>query len=221
MEAAVNNLKVLVADDHEILRKGVCSVVVQRGWTVVAEATNGREAVSKAKVLRPDIVVMDISMPELNGLEATRQILKNDARCKVLILTIHQTDSLMREILDAGARGYLLKTDTSRDLVAAIESVSVNRTFFTSSLDELILEGYMQKKSPLQESASRDTRLTQRQREILQLLAEGKTSKQVAVTLGLSVKTADTHRSNIMGRLKCHSITELVHYAIRNNVVQP
>ena len=217
----MNNLKVLVADDHEILRKGVCSVVVQRGWTVVAEATNGREAVSKAKVLRPDIVVMDISMPELNGLEATRQILKNDARCKVLILTIHQTDSLMREILDAGARGYLLKTDTSRDLVAAIESVSVNRTFFTSSLDELILEGYMQKKSPLQESASRDTRLTQRQREILQLLAEGKTSKQVAVTLGLSVKTADTHRSNIMGRLKCHSITELVHYAIRNNVVQP
>ena len=217
----MNNLKVLVADDHEIFRKGVCSIIAQKGWTVVAEATNGREAVSKAKVLRPDIVVMDISMPELNGLEATRQMLKNDSRCKVLILSIHQTDSLMREILDAGARGYLLKTDSSRDLAAAIEALSVNRTFFTATMAEQILEGYLRKKTSLQESPTRDTRLTQRQREILQLLAEGKTSKEVAVSLGLSVKTADTHRSNIMERLNCHSITELVHYAIRNNVVQP
>jgi DNA-binding NarL/FixJ family response regulator len=217
----MNNLRVLVADDHEIFRKGVCSILLQQGWTVVAEAANGREAVTKAKALRPDVAVMDISMPELNGLEATRQILKTNSESKVLILTMHQSDSLMRNALEAGARGYLLKTDTSRDLATAVESVSANKTFFTANMAELVLEGYLRRKSSLPESTDRDSRLTPRQREVLQLLAEGKTSKEVATTLGLSVKTADTHRSNVMHRLKCHSITDLVHYAIRNNVVQP
>jgi DNA-binding NarL/FixJ family response regulator len=216
----MNNLRVLVADDHEIFRKGVCSILLQQGWTVVAEAANGREAVTKCKSLRPDVVVMDISMPELNGLEATRQILKTDCEIKVLILTMHQSDSLMRGVLDAGARGYLLKTDSSRDLAAAVESISANKTFFTANMADLILEGYLRRKSSLPESADRDTRLSPRQREVLQLLAEGNTSKQVASTLGLSVKTAETHRANIMQRLKYHSITDLVHYAIRNNVVQ-
>jgi DNA-binding NarL/FixJ family response regulator len=213
---------VLVADDHEVVRKGLRSIVEEQpGWEVAGEASDGREAVDKARELRPDVAVVDVSMPGLNGLEATRQMLRNDAESKVLILTMHESDPLIREVLDAGARGYLLKSDASRDLVTAVEAIRRNKTFFTSRVEQIVLDGYLDKKSrvvPTTDSPA--SRLTPRQREIVQLLAEGKSSKEVAVALGLSVKTAETHRANIMRRLECHSVSELVRYAIRNHIIE-
>jgi DNA-binding NarL/FixJ family response regulator len=213
-------LRLLVADDHEIVRKGLrCLLEAQPGWQVTAEACDGREAVEKAKEIKPDITVLDIGMPALNGLEAARQMIKNDARAKILILTMHESDPLIREVLDAGARGYVLKSDASRDLVTAVNAVRSNKTFFTAKVAQIVLDGYLDKK-PKANPESAQTRLTPRQREIVQLLAEGKSSKEVAVALGLSVKTAETHRANIMKRLDCHSVSELVRYAVRNNIIE-
>jgi DNA-binding NarL/FixJ family response regulator len=219
----MGELRLLVADDHEIVRTGVRSLLEkQPGWKVQAEAVDGRDAVQKVKELKPDIAVLDISMPSLNGLEATRQIVKDSSDTKVLILTMHESEPLIREVLDAGAQGYLLKNDTGRDLVAAVEALQRNKTFFTSKVARMVLEGYLRKGNPAKEgSSSRKALLTARQREIVQLIAEGKSSKEVAVALGLSVKTAETHRANIMRRLDCHSVSELVRYAIRNEIVQP
>jgi DNA-binding NarL/FixJ family response regulator len=216
-------VRLLVADDHEIVRRGLRSLLeAQPGWQVTAEASDGREAVEKAREIKPDVTVLDISMPSLNGLEAARQMIKNDARAKILILTMHESDPLIREVLDAGARGYVLKSDASRDLVTAVNAVRSNKTFFTAKVAQIVLDGYLDKK-PKKTDERKDapcSRLTPRQREIVQLLAEGKSSKEVAVALGLSVKTAETHRANIMRRLDCHSVSELVRYAVRNNIIE-
>jgi DNA-binding NarL/FixJ family response regulator len=187
---------------------------------VVGEATDGRQAVTMAKELNPDIVVLDLAMPSLNGLEATRQILKNRPQTKVLILTMHETDPLIRQVLDAGARGYILKTDAGRDLVSAIEALRRNKTFFTSRVAQMILDGFLKGDPKPVDNQPAGGRLTARQREIVQLLAEGKSSKEVAVALGLSVKTAETHRANIMRKLDCHSVSEVVRYAIRNKIIE-
>jgi len=217
----MGELRLLVADDHEVVRKGLRALLEEQpGWKVEAEAADGRDAVKKAQELKPDIAVMDIGMPSLNGLEATRQILKTTARTKVLILTMHESDPLIREVLDAGARGYLLKTDASRDLIAAVDAVRRNKTFFTSKVAQMVLDGYLKRKTASEDNSLARGRLTPRQREIVQLLAEGKSSKEVAVALGLSVKTAETHRANIMRRLNCHSVSELVRYAIRTEIIQ-
>jgi DNA-binding NarL/FixJ family response regulator len=219
----MGTLRVLVADDHEVVRKGLRSIVEEQpGWEVAGEASDGREAVEKARTLRPDVAVVDVSMPGLNGLEATRQMLRNDAEAKVLILTMHESDPLIREVLDAGARGYLLKSDASRDLVTAVDAIRRNKTYFTARVAQIVLDGYLDKKphSNPEAAGAPASRLTPRQREIVQLLAEGKSSKEVAVALGLSVKTAETHRANIMRRLECHSVSELVRYAIRNNIIE-
>jgi DNA-binding NarL/FixJ family response regulator len=216
-------VRLLVADDHEIVRKGLRSLLeAQPGWQVTAEASDGREAVEKARAIKPDVTVLDISMPSLNGLEAARQMIKNDARAKILILTMYESDPLIREVLDAGARGYVLKSDASRDLVSAVNAVRSNKTFFTAKVAQIVLDGYLDKKPKKMDGRPEDpqTRLTPRQREIVQLLAEGKSSKEVAVALGLSVKTAETHRANIMRRLDCHSVSELVRYAVRNNIIE-
>ena len=213
-------LRLLVADDHEIVRTGLRSLLeAQPGWQVTAEASDGREAVEKAKEMKPDVAVLDISMPSLNGLEAARQMLKHDARAKIVIFTALESDALIREVLDVGARGYVLKTDASRDLVTAVNAVRSNKTFFTAKVVQIVLDGYLDKKPRKQDAGAPKSRLTPRQREIVQLLAEGKSSKEVAVELGLSVKTAETHRSNIMRRLDCHSVSELVRYAVRNNII--
>jgi DNA-binding NarL/FixJ family response regulator len=207
------------------MRKGIRSLLeAQPGWQVAAEASDGREAVEKALEMKPDVTVLDISMPSLNGLEAARQMIKNDARAKILILTQHESDPLIREVLDAGARGYVLKSDASRDLITAVNAVRSNKTFFTAKVAQIVLDGYLDKKLkkavPEERKDEARSRLTPRQREIVQLLAEGKSSKEVAVALGLSVKTAETHRANIMRRLDCHSISELVRYAVRNNIIE-
>ncbi len=219
----IEPIRLLIADDHEIVRKGIRSLLeAQPGWQVAAEASDGREAVEKAKEMKPDITVLDISMPCLNGLEAARQMIKNDARAKILILTMHESDPLIREVLDAGARGYVLKSDASRDLVTAVNAVRSNKTYFTAKVAQVVLDGYLDKKprKTYERKSDSPTRLTPRQREIVQLLAEGKSSKEVAVALGLSVKTAETHRANIMRRLDCHSVSELVRYAVRNNIIE-
>jgi DNA-binding NarL/FixJ family response regulator len=211
----MQSLKLLVADDHEIVRKGVrCLLEAQPGWQVMAEASNGREAVEQAKRLKPDVAVLDIGMPSLNGLEAARQMLKNDPHIKIVILTMHDADNLIREVLKVGARGYVSKTDAMRDLVSAINSVRSGGTFFTAKVAEVVLEGYLDK------GEATNSRLTPRQREIIQLLAEGKSNKEIAVALCLSIKTAETHRANIMKRLSCHSASELVRYAVRNNIIE-
>ena len=212
-------LKLLVADDHEIVRKGLRAILeAQPDWKVVGEAADGRQTVSMVKELRPDIVVLDVSMPALNGLDATRQIVKERPDTKVLILTMHQADPLIREVLEAGAKGYLLKSDASRDLVSAVEAVRHNKNFFTSYVTQVILDTYLD--GDTSPEASSGDRLTSREREIIQLLAEGKSSKETAVALGISTKTAETHRANIMRKLDFHCVADVVRYAIRNNIIQ-
>ncbi len=212
--------RILVADDHEVVRKGLVALLQQQpNWEVCGEAGDGREAVEKTRELRPDVVILDIGMPSLNGLEATRQILKLNPQAKVLILTLHDSDQVVRDVLNAGARGFLLKSDAARDLVAAVEALRRDKTYFTSKVAAMVLEGYLKGGAGPAPATTGRNRLTPREREIVQLLAEGKSTKEVAVVLGLSVKTAETHRSNIMRKLQLHSVSDLVLYAVRNNIV--
>jgi DNA-binding NarL/FixJ family response regulator len=210
--------RILVADDHEVVRKGLIAILKQRPeFQVCGEACNGREAIEQAKQLMPDVIVMDLSMPGLNGLEATDQIVKSNPGVRVLVLTLHDSEELIRDVLNAGARGFLLKSDSGSELVAAVEALVRDKTYFTSKVADLVLEGYLRGGTPF--APSRNP-LTPREREVVQLLAEGSSTKEVAVTLGLAIKTAETHRSNIMRKLHLHSVTDLVLYAVRNNIVQ-
>ena len=212
-------LDLLVADDHDIVRRGLRDLLEkQPGWKVVAEASNGREAVEKTKQLKPDVSILDISMPSLDGLEAARQIVESGSSTKVLILTMHHSDPLIQQMLKAGVRGYVLKSDAASDLVQAVEALHRNKTFFTSKVPQVFLD---ERDKPAKNKTQDHTlRLTPRQREIVQLLAEGKNSREIAAALGTTFKTVETHRANIMRRLECHSVTELVRYAIRNELIQ-
>jgi DNA-binding NarL/FixJ family response regulator len=212
-------LRILVADDHEVARKGVRSLLEeQSGWEVCGEARDGREAVDQATQLRPDILLLDIGMPNLNGLDAARQILASDPEARILILTIHDSEQVVREVLAAGARGFLLKSDAGRDLIAAVEALQNRRTFFTSKVAQMMLDGYLR---PYDEREnSQQQVLTPREREVIQLVAEGKTTKEIANALNLSVKTAETHRTNLMRKLDLHSVADLTLYAVRNGIVQ-
>jgi DNA-binding NarL/FixJ family response regulator len=214
-------LRILVADDHDIIRRGLKELLTSRpGWEVCAEAKTGREAVTLAEQLKPDVVVMDISMPDLNGLEAARKIRKSLPKCEILILTLHFSDQLVREIVEAGVRAYIMKSDADRDLVAAVEALSNHRPFFTARAADMLLDGFVRPHATVDPDAVIRNRLTAREREIVQLLAEGKSSKEVAVSLGISVKTAETHRANIMRKLELHSVSELVRYAVRNQIIE-
>jgi DNA-binding NarL/FixJ family response regulator len=175
--------------------------------------------VEKAKELKPDVVIVDIGMPSLNGLAATRQLVQQDPRCKVIVLTITDSDQVIQEALDAGARGFVLKSDAARDLVSAVEALQLNRMFFAPRVNDMVLAGFLDRRN-VANVAPRLPRLTPREREVIQLLAEGKSSKEVACVLNLSTKTAETHRSNIMRKLGFHSIRDLVVYAVKNNIIQ-
>lgn len=211
-------LRILIADDHDLMRRGLKALIANHpGWEITAEATKGRDAVAKAGTLRPDIVILDICMPELNGIEATRQIRKVSPRTEVLVLSVHHSNQLIREVLDAGARGFVLKSDSATDLVSAIESLAAHKPFFTACATELLLSGG----SADEPTANLPSdQLTSREREIVQLLAEGKTSKEVASTLNISAKTAETHRANIMKKMEFHSVGEIVRYAVRNQIIE-
>jgi DNA-binding NarL/FixJ family response regulator len=216
----MNQLRILVADDHEIVRRGICEMLrAHSGWQVCGEAADGRSAVEQVMQLKPDIVILDIGMPNLNGLDAARKILHYNPRQRVLILTVTDTEQVVLEVLHAGAKAYLSKSDAAKDLVRAVESLEHNRSYFNSRAGQIVLGGFLDR-GPRLDKTSPQPILTPREREILQLIAEGKSTKEVAVTLNLSVKTAETHRSNMMRKLDLHSVSALVLYAIRNNIVQ-
>jgi DNA-binding NarL/FixJ family response regulator len=215
-------LRILIADDHEVVRRGLSALLqAQEGWEICGEASDGREAVEKAKLLKPDFVILDIGMPNLNGLAATRQLTQHDPNFKIIVLTITDSDHVIREALDAGARGFVLKSDAVRDLVSAIDALQRGQMFFTPRVNELVLAGFLEKGAVSPRGAPpKFPSLTPREREVIQLLAEGKSSKEVASVLNLSTKTAETHRSNIMRKLGFHSIRDLVLYAVKNNIIQ-
>lgn len=217
----MQGLRILIADDHELVRRGLRALLeAQSGWQVVGEAQDGQEAVDQVAALKPDIVILDIGMPRLNGLEALRQIVKASPQTKVLVLTMHESDELIRGTLDAGAYGFVSKSGPTTELIFAVDALRKTKTYFTSKVEQMMLDSFLYGPSSRTKGTLRP-HLTLRQREILQLLAEGKTSKEVAVQLAISVKTAETHRANIMKKLNCHSISELVRYAIRNDIIQP
>lgn len=209
--------RLLIADDFPLFRKGVREFLEsQTGYEVIGEAATGREALSKAKRLKPHVVILDIGMPELNGLDATREILKAIPGTEVIILSLHESEDLVHQVLEAGARGYVLKSDAESTLLEAVEAVRHHRAFFASKIAAMVLEAYL--KGGKHVRGEKAHRLTSRERQIVQLLAEGKSNKEVASALGISLHTAVTHRSNIMRKLELHSVSELVRYAIRNNL---
>src|SRR5580698_3610127 len=215
-------LRILVADDHEVVRRGLCTLLqAHDGWEICGEAKDGREAVEMAKQLRPDVVILDIGMPNLNGLAATRQLSQQYPHLKIIVLTITDSDQVIREALDAGARGFVLKSDAVRDLVSAVDALQRGQMFFTPRVNEMVLAGFLEKGTVAPRGATpKFPSLTTSEREVIQLLAEGKSSKEVASVLNLSTKTAETHRSNIMRKLGFHSIRDLVLYAVKNNIIQ-
>jgi len=214
-------MRILVVDDHDVVRRGLRSVLeAHQGWQVCAEAANGRNAVTQAEQLKPDVVVMDISMPDMNGLEAARQIKKILPKAEIVILSVHFSDQLVRDIVDAGAKSYILKSDAERDLVIAVEAVANHRSYFTTQVSEMVMDGFRRRDTAPSPQTLKRERLTSREREIVQLLAEGRSSKQVATTLGISTKTAETHRANIMRKLEIHSVSDLVRYAVRNQIIE-
>lgn len=217
------SVRILLADDHDLIRRGVKELLEShQGWQVVGEANTGWEAVRKAAELRPNVAIVDITMPQLNGLEASRRIRKASSRTEILIFSMHYSDQLIRDVLDAGVRGYVVKSDSARDLMGAVEALSNHRPFFTPRATELILNNFGHRPDDQPEVAHDDPveRPTAREREIIQLLAEGKTTKEAAAALGISVKTAETHRANVMRKLQVHSVTGLVLYAVRNRIIE-
>jgi DNA-binding NarL/FixJ family response regulator len=213
----MSTVRILIADDHELVRRGLAMTLADEpGWSLVAEAANGREAVKLVEQLEPDIAILDLTMPEMNGLEATRQILAARPNTRVIILTMHESEQLVREVLDAGAKGYVLKSDAGRTLVQAVEALMDGRPFFTSTIAQMVVDGYLRGRGA---GAAVGSLLSGREREIVQLLAEGKSNKEVARVLGISVKTAETHRSNIMHKMQFASLADLVRYAVRNKLV--
>jgi len=214
-------LRILIADDHDLMRRGVRTLIqAHAGWETCGEAKTGREAVARVQELKPDVLILDISMPDLNGVEAAKRIRKASPSTDILILSMHYSDQLIRELVDAGVRGYIIKSDSDRELVIAIETLAQHKPYFTFHATEVILGRYHAGGRGGEAPELVSDRLTSREREIVQLLAEGKSSKDVASSLGISVKTVETHRANLMRKLELHSVSELVRYAVRNQIVE-
>ena len=215
----MKTVRILIADDHEVVREGTRLLLErQPNWEVCGVAKTGRDAVEQAKTLRPDIVVLDVGMPELNGLEAARQIKSFLPTTELLIFTGHENEELIREVFDAGAKSYILKAGAAEHLVEAIHALSQHKPFFTTKVAEVVFAKFMD--GPGRDPAQGEERLTKREREIVQLIAEGASNKEVAQKLGVSLRTAETHRANVLRKLNLSSVADLVRYAIRNNIVQ-
>jgi len=215
----MGKVRILIADDHSIVRKGLRSCVEgQEDMEVVGEASTGRDAVRLAEELQPDVVIMDITMPQLNGIDATAQIVKGKSRTSVIILSMHADEGYLVRALSAGAKGYLLKDSAETDLVRALQAVSRGRPFFSPRIAQMLLEDYVRylQQRDLQDSYDL---LTDREKQVLQLLAEGKSNKEVAAMLDLSPYTVETHRTHLMQKLNLHSTAEIVLYAVRKKVI--
>lgn len=215
----MRKIRILLADDHQLMRSGLRLLIEQQpDLGVVGEATNGREAVALTKSLRPDVAVMDISMPSLNGIEAAHQITQSHPEIAVIVLSMHADESYVLRALRAGAKGYLLKDSAESDLIEAVRAVARGKSFFSPAVSKVLLDDYMRK---LKHSGVEDAYdlLTPREREILQLVAEGKSNKEVANLLNLSVYTVETHRSNIMQKLNLKGVPELTLYAVRKGII--
>lgn len=208
-------IRIVLADDHVLVRQGLRSLLEREGFQVVGEASDGQEVLRHVKSLQPDVAVMDISMPILNGLNAAREIARSFPRVKIILLTQHDEDQYVSEALDAGVKGYVLKSQVAGDLLQAIQKVSRGHVYLSPGVSEAVMQAFHAKSGK-----SRD-QLTLRERQVLQLVAEGKSTKAIASLLGISVKTAESHRSRLMQKLDIHETASLVRYAIRHGIVQP
>jgi DNA-binding NarL/FixJ family response regulator len=214
----MGSYRILVVDDHPVFRFGLSSLLrSHEGWEVCGEASDGRDAVEKCKQSKPDLVILDICLPKLNGTDAARQILKLNPAQSILILTAVDSEEVIRECLEAGVRGWVFKSDETTDLMTAVEALQRRKSIFSSRVSDLITDGYKQNR--VGPAMAKVAKLSPREREVVQLVSEGKASKEVATILSMTVATAETHRSNILRKLKLHSIAELVLYAVRNEIV--
>ena len=216
-------IRVLLADDHAVMRRGIRNILeAETDIEVVGEAGDGREAICLAEKLKPHVMVVDLGMPELNGLDAIRHMRREQPEVELLVFSMHDSEELIREAFSAGARGYVLKTDAAADLTHAVKSLSRHKPFFTPRISEVILSSLVSSSAGERRTCEPIAHgpLSAREREILQLLAENKSNKEIAARLAISVRTVETHRRSIMQKLNANSIVELVHYAIRNGIVQ-
>ena len=219
-EANTGKLRILIADDHEALRQGVRLLIEREpGWEVCGEAADGRAAVALTEKLKPDIVIVDLDMPSLQGLDVTKQIKRMLPTTEVLIFTGHEDEAVIHAVFEAGARSYILKSDVTQHLIAAIRSLGKHKHYFTTKISEIVFARYLEGKSK-DGGNGKEGELTPREREIVQLLAEGKSNKTVGAILNISVKTVETHRAATMRKLQLESFAELVRYAIRNKIVE-
>ncbi len=221
MIMTTTTLRILIADDHEVMRDGTRALIErQPGWEVCGVAGTGREAVAQAIRLQPNIVIMDMSMPDLNGLDAAVQIKRRLPRTEILVFTAHETDELIREVFEAGAKSYIFKSEAHHFLVDAIQSLSEHKPFFTSKVSEVLFAEMLNRSGAMPQATQASRRLTPREREIVQLLAEGSSNKTVAGVLGISIRTAETHRATVLRKLNLDSLASLVRYAIRNKIIE-
>jgi DNA-binding NarL/FixJ family response regulator len=215
----LKKLRILIADDHALVRRGAREVLTsQQGWRVVGEAKNGCEAVEKAVELKPDIFIVDIGMPDLDGIEVTRRVRAAAPNIKVLVLTMDESDQMVHRALEAGARGYVLKSDLTDCLPKAVKAIVEGKRFLTQKVSEIVIERFLNTKSQHQQGHRADVLITTREIEIIRLLARGKTNKEIAALLEIGVRTIETHRSNIMRKLGFHTLAELIHYALRHGI---
>src|SRR5262249_49658403 len=200
-------VRILLADDHDVVRRGLKALLQERAdWEICGEALSGRQAVDLARETQPDVAILDLMMPDLNGLEATRQIRKVSERTQVLIFTMHHSETLIHDVLEAGARGYLLKTDAEQQIVAAVETLLRHQPYFSAQVSEMVLEGFLRSGRQTGTEKTAVPRLTPREREVIQLLAEGHRNKRIAEMLGISIKTVETHRTTLMRKIGVKSI---------------
>jgi DNA-binding NarL/FixJ family response regulator len=221
MRKVSKKLRLLIADDHELVRHGIRGILDgHNGWAVVGEADDGDEAVRMAEHLQPDLAIVDITMPRMDGLEATRRIQTVAPRTKILILSMHESDQMVRRVLEAGAKGYVLKSDLAATLVKAVGDISRGKRTLTPKVSEIVLQGFLKAEKEPKRTEEPKAKPTPRELEIIRLMAQGKANKEIASALKIATRTVEAHRAQIMNRLNLHSTAEVVRYAIRQKIVE-